>query len=391
MATEKEICDAINGCTISVETYNPIQGSWKDSTSDNSGFRLSGYLNYWAVYDSHNSGVENSHDFGEDDLFLEPVVTNGTNLITFPTYTTPDAAKSDPTGWTFALKLEGIGDVTASSTRVRYCSNQYAPEDEGRDKWWYSYTSNGVEYTKYIYREKAGTLAGVMDALDEKSAHGLFNENTHHGDSGAIYIWFQLNSADGKDVGACALSFDVSKGDTIDNVLGRISRALNDTTILDFATNNNGEYSRIKSLKPKTEYIDTTRGFCNFFVQAGTESGQHISIRYDALSTYVLGMRNTNVLTVEDSEAAINEVKAALQIVSRQRSDFGAYQNRLEHAYNINKNVEENTQSSESVIRDTDIADLMMEYSVNNILMQAGTSMLTQANQSKQSVLELLN
>ena len=88
---------------------------------------------------------------------------------------------------------------------------------------------------------------------------------------------------------------------------------------------------------------------------------------------------------------AIDEVKVALQIVSKQRSDFGAYQNRLEHAYNINKNVEENTQASESVIRDTDIAEMMMEYSVNNILMQAGTSMLTQANQSKQSVLELLN
>ena len=77
-------------------------------------------------------------------------------------------------------------------------------------------------------------------------------------------------------------------------------------------------------------------------------------------------------------------------MVSEQRSTFGAYQNRLEHAGNINANVEENTQAAESRIRDADIADLMMEYSINNIIMQAGTSMLTQANQSSQSILELL-
>ena len=386
-ATEKEICDAINGRTIPVTTYNPIQGSWEDTTSDSSGFRLSGYLNYWAAYDSHNSGVENSHDFGEDDLFLEPVVTNGTNLTTCPTYTTVDAAKSDPTRWTFALKLEGIGDVIASSTKVRYRSNQYAPEDEGR--WWETYSVNGVTHTRYLYKETSGTLAGVMNALDKTNDNGLFSDK-HHGESGAIYIWFQLNSADGKDVGACAISFDVNKSDTMEEVHGRISKALNDTTILDFTTNENREYSSIESLYPKTEYIDTTRGFCNFFVQAGTEGGQHINIKYDALNTYVLNMRKTNVLTRESAESAINEVKAAIQIVSKQRSDFGAFQNRLEHAQNINSNVEENTQSAESLIRDTDIADTMMEFSINNILMQAGTSMLTQANQSSQSILELL-
>ena len=66
-------------------------------------------------------------------------------------------------------------------------------------------------------------------------------------------------------------------------------------------------------------------------------------------------------------------------MVSEQRSTFGAYQNRIEHARNINANVEENTQAAESRIRDSDVADLMMEYSINNILMQAGTSMLTHA------------
>ena len=118
--------------------------------------------------------------------------------------------------------------------------------------------------------------------------------------------------------------------------------------------------------------------------------GQHISVQYESLSSIVLGLEHTNTLTQESSRNAIDEIKGALQMVSEQRSTFGAYQNRIEHASNINANVEENTQAAESRIRDADIADLMMEYSVNNIIMQAGTSMLTQANQSTQSILELL-
>ena len=71
-------------------------------------------------------------------------------------------------------------------------------------------------------------------------------------------------------------------------------------------------------------------------------------------------------------------------------SDFGAYQNRLEYAYKSNKNVVENTQASESRIRDTDMAQKMVEYSNQNILLQAGQAMMAQANQSRQGILTLL-
>jgi flagellin-like hook-associated protein FlgL len=80
----------------------------------------------------------------------------------------------------------------------------------------------------------------------------------------------------------------------------------------------------------------------------------------------------------------------AIDKVCKARSRFGAQQNRLEHAYNINKNTEENTQAAESRIRDTDMADEMLTYSANNILMQAGNAFLTQAMQDPQSVLQLL-
>ena len=83
--------------------------------------------------------------------------------------------------------------------------------------------------------------------------------------------------------------------------------------------------------------------------------------------------------------------KSAIQAVSEQRSDLGAIQNRLEHTINNLDNVVENTTSAESAIRDTDMASEMVKYSNNNILAQAGQSMLAQSNQSNQGVLSLLS
>jgi flagellin len=88
--------------------------------------------------------------------------------------------------------------------------------------------------------------------------------------------------------------------------------------------------------------------------------------------------------------AAIETITNAIKMVSRQRSDLGAVQNRLEHTVKNLGNVIENTASAESQIRDTDMATEMVQYSKNNILAQAGQSMLAQANQSNQGVLSLL-
>ena len=89
--------------------------------------------------------------------------------------------------------------------------------------------------------------------------------------------------------------------------------------------------------------------------------------------------------------AALNAfAKSAIKNVSKQRSDLGAIQNRLEHTISNLDNIVENTTSAESQIRDTDIATEMVRYANNNILQQAGTSMLSQANQSNQLALSLL-
>jgi flagellin len=97
-----------------------------------------------------------------------------------------------------------------------------------------------------------------------------------------------------------------------------------------------------------------------------------------------------DVSTATKAKAAIAAITKAIASISAQRSDLGAVQNRLEHTIKNLDNVVENTTAAESSIRDTDMAAMMVKFTKDNILAQAGQSMLAQANQSNQGVLSLL-
>jgi flagellin len=111
---------------------------------------------------------------------------------------------------------------------------------------------------------------------------------------------------------------------------------------------------------------------------------------YLVQSVAATSVQKPNVNDYQQAQGTIEMVQNAINNVSSQRSALGALQNRLEHTIANLDNVSENTQSAESRIRDTDMASEMVEYSKNNILAQAGQSMLAQANQSNQGVLSLL-
>lgn len=195
------------------------------------------------------------------------------------------------------------------------------------------------------------------------------------------------------------------------------------------------EVDRVQSTTTFNE-MNLLDGNFNKGLQVGAEAGQHIDIsiqnmsmnglatnvdlkqydkvKYHALDDEGVPATAADEITTEHAEALITKftgltagdattvatqkefnslnafVKAAISLVSQQRSDLGAIQNRLEHTINNLDNIVENTQSAEAAIRDTDIATEMVQYSNNNILQQAGTSMLSQANQSNQLALSLL-
>ena len=127
-------------------------------------------------------------------------------------------------------------------------------------------------------------------------------------------------------------------------------------------------------------------------VGADSASTNKINLSISAMTAKGLGIDGLKVDGSNGVKAtyAIDSIKSAIQTVSTQRSSLGAVQNRLEHTINNLDNVVENTTSAEASIRDTDMATEMVKYSNNNILAQAGQSMLAQANQSNQGVLSLL-
>jgi len=127
-------------------------------------------------------------------------------------------------------------------------------------------------------------------------------------------------------------------------------------------------------------------------LQIGANEGQTMSFTLDDMSADALGVGSGSVdLSTQDkAKTATTTIDAAIKKVSKARGQMGAVQNRLEHTINNLDTASENLQTAESRIRDTDMAEEMVNYSKNSILAQAGQSMLAQANQANQGVLTLL-
>ena len=125
-------------------------------------------------------------------------------------------------------------------------------------------------------------------------------------------------------------------------------------------------------------------------LQIGANEGQTIDLRIPELSLLNLGVYKTNVSTQEGADKAVNEVSNAIQYVSEMRSRLGAYQNRLQHTQTNLATSHENVTAAYSRIMDTDMADEMTEYSNLQVVTQAATSILAQANERPSQVLQLL-
>lgn len=174
------------------------------------------------------------------------------------------------------------------------------------------------------------------------------------------------------------------------------TNAVEDRTALD---------KEVQQLKTEIQRVGTTTQFNKMDIltgdfsskaektlQVGANKDQVITIAISALTSTVGSALDDQVKvdTVSDAQSSITIIQNSITNLSALRSKLGALQNRLEHTVANLDNISENTQSAESRIRDTDMAEEMVQYSKNNILQQAGQSMLAQANQANQGVLSLL-
>ena len=179
-----------------------------------------------------------------------------------------------------------------------------------------------------------------------------------------------------------------SIGDTGNTALVGIKKG-NDGKVVTLA--NTEKYNHKFEIQVGSAKVPQTLSF-NLHVGSDADMTNKINVNVEAMTSAYLGVKNLNVSDDSGNAAtyAIDSIGDAISKVSAQRSSLGAIQNRLEHTIANLDNISENTTAAESRIRDTDMASEMVEYSKNNILKQAGTSMLAQANQSSQGVLALL-
>ena len=140
----------------------------------------------------------------------------------------------------------------------------------------------------------------------------------------------------------------------------------------------------------KDVIISTESSEWGLNIQSGALGNQGITIPLTRMRANTMGIDPLDVTSYKTASTAIYSLDGALEWLNNLRSEYGAVQNRLEHAYNVDTNTAENTQSAESLLRDTDMSEEMISYSKASVLSSAGQSILAQSNTTAQNVLQLL-
>ncbi|NCC97758.1 MAG: flagellin, partial [Synergistales bacterium] len=180
---------------------------------------------------------------------------------------------------------------------------------------------------------------------------------------------------------------------TGNNLVGVVHKNIDVTfdSMADVAVQWNKDQAKWVSNSKDSSYETTVHLADNTTVfQIGANEKEDMGINIGNMNARALGVNNIQVTDRENAARSITVIDSAIARVSDQRANLGAYQNRLEHTINNLTTASTNLTASESRIRDVDMAKEMMNFTKLNILMQAGNSMLGQANQLPQNVLQLL-
>ncbi len=244
------------------------------------------------------------------------------------------------------------------------------------------YDKDGVQYKSGSYLGTTVTTTSYYTSITNAYLNSAITTNVANLADVKTKGTVQFTDADGNEIAANGLYSYFDKGGKYkgQGLYIKIGDELKDATEDD-----------VDELIAKTDKKIGTLEL-KLHVGADATDNNQITMKLESMSASNLGVKKLSVAGKDDTNArnAIETIAAAVKKVSEQRSSLGAIQNRLEHTIANLDNVVENTTSAESRIRDVDMAEEMVEYTKNNILAQAGQSMLAQANQSTQGVLSLL-
>ena len=328
-----------------------------------------------------NSNTKNVYMKGHD-AGLKGTLTDGAKSATF----TMDALQAGDK-YTIAGKEYTIGSATTEVTALIDKANTDATADKANK----TVDVNGKTYT-ITYNAAGNTIAdadGTAITLDDLKKAVTGGSKVTYGNT-SLTAMTDADPDGVDDDDSSIITKDVAetkiKAELLTaNNIGTVDQA---ATVED-ANTANGKTSY--TINKGYATVADTLSF-NLHVGADADMTNKITVDIDTMNSANLGIKGINVKDASGTEAtyAIDAIADAVAKVSSQRSALGAVQNRLEHTIDNLDNISENTSSAESRIRDTDMAKEMVNYSKNNILAQAGQSMLAQANQSNQGVLSLL-
>lgn len=327
-------------------------------------------------------------DSSTDTKFIEPA---GGNLNNFHMNAAGGWFAEFDLGTDIVNPLASSFTGTDTSQSTSYRAITSSEPNIPKDYWWYT-DKNGTTYFKTHTLSPADGTVDSLKPIVTKPAPQPILPDTKYGCM--IDVSFPLNGnftlpvGNYTSIGSTVMHIQASPTTTVDQITDLIN------TIEGIDTKANGfgiEYIYKPTLAHSID-VDSPiyEALIDLKIQSGDVENNDIDIQYKSLRLINLGIGNTNTKTQADSENAITEIANALDIVNEQRSLFGSYQNRLSSAHSVAELSGENTQASESRIRDTDMANVMVAYSAYSILQQTGESILAQSNSNLQQVLSLL-
>ena len=256
-----------------------------------------------------------------------------------------------------------------------------------------TFTIDRKDYTIDVAKDDDATAIGtkLATALNGKIDDGLGTKYAVTNNAGTLT--FEAGTAGANNKAITGAYKPLENGTTVTDIYNKMkdelatASSIGTDTAATVTNNNDGTFTITKGSVSVAESLSF-----NLHVGADADLTNKINVNIETMNSAYLGIKNLNVTDKTGTAAtyAVDAIADAVAKVSSQRSALGAVQNRLEHTIDNLDNVVENTTSAESRIRDTDMAEEMVNYSKNNILAQAGQSMLAQANQSTQGVLSLL-
>ncbi len=320
----------------------------------------------------------------------------GTGSVTISSDQTQSTTYDYTTDGDAIFSVKSTADFSADSTDTLTVGNKtyelkdYADIDDLAD----AISSNTrVASVELKYKDNvSATSTGNLTLVEKNESTTVMGDVTFMVSSNATSESAATITVDDMTINFTIATKIAENGDEVfdeDATIQNIKSAMADKNIS--YTETDGKFT-VKLASTMTVNAATQVDDLDFNLHVGADSSDtnKISVGIAAMSSDGLGVSGIKVTSEKNATDAIDVIAEAIQKVSKQRSDLGAAQNRLEHTISNLDNVVENTTSAESRIRDTDMAEEMVKYSNLNILAQAGQSMLAQANQSNQGVLSLL-